>query len=64
VSASIGILWRADRGTAVGANPLFDPLAKAFAELGVAAEPVLYADARPQPPRFAPARGLGAGRFG
>jgi len=44
VSASIGILWRADRGTAVGANPLFDPLAKAFAELGVAAEPVLYAD--------------------
>jgi hypothetical protein len=44
VKASIGILWRADRGTAGGANPLFDPLAKAFAELGIEAEPVRYAD--------------------
>jgi len=41
----IGILWRGDRrDPAVASNRLFEPLAKQLAALGVAAEPVLYAD--------------------
>jgi len=41
----IGILWRGDRNDkSAAANRLFVSLAKAFAELGVTAEPVLYAD--------------------
>ena len=44
-SRSIGILWRGERreGAAAG-NRLFEPLAAAFAALGVRAEPVIYCD--------------------
>jgi hypothetical protein len=42
---AIGILWRAGRHERPPApNPLFDPLARAFAERGVTAVPVVYAD--------------------
>ena len=41
----IGILFRGDRSEAsVEAHPLFDPLARELAKLGVTAEPVLYAE--------------------
>lgn len=41
----VGILWRGDRGDgSAAANRLFEPLARGFAEIGVTAVPVLYAD--------------------
>jgi hypothetical protein len=41
----IGILWRGDRRDLSAArNSFFDPLAKTFAEFGITAEPVVYAD--------------------
>lgn len=41
----IGILWRGNRNDEAAAlHPLFEPLARQFAKVGVAAVPVLYAD--------------------
>src|SRR5262245_56853997 len=40
----IGILWRGDRDASASTNRLFDPLAKALADLGVTAVPVPFAE--------------------
>jgi len=41
----IGILWRGNRkDKAAPAHRLFDPLAKSFADLGIVAEPIVFAD--------------------